>query len=487
MKKQLTALLLLLAIMPVLMLAACGGDPGSTPNADSDVTESAGETTVAESTRQPLNLPQADYNGYEFRVLEYELCNHIQYYDFDWSRDMGGELINDAVMKRNLIVEERYNCIITAKNDANVLTLARNSITAGSDDYDIMEPYINNAMSMSMDGLFLNFYDIPLIDMEADWWDQVIQKDLSLMNRIYVMTGDISIYDEELNYAVYFNKKVVEDYEIDDPYETVHNDNWTIDTMMTNGRLVSRDLDGDGKRTEFDSFGVLTDPGMLWLFFYTSGQSIAKLDAEGEPYFTAGTPRAAEVAEGLVKMFNETDTVLWAGKCSKTWTTLDQILMENRCLYRPGSIYDIIYYRNMDADFGILPYPKYDEKQDDYYHIIASHVCPGIAIPSTNTDTERTGLLLEALAYESRDTVTEAYYDVNLYTKLSRDNASGDMLDIIFATKCYDVARVFGWGNTDSIFSGLATSSQSFATQWAAREESSEAAKEITMEFFRGK
>ena len=85
---------------------------------------------------------------------------------------------------------------------------------------------------------------------------------------------------------------------------------------------------------------------------------------------------------------------------------------------------------------GILPNPKYDEAQEEYCHIISTNWCPCISVPVTITGDalERTTVLLEALFCYS-DGIVEAYYDVNLSTKLVRDEESADMFDIIFETK----------------------------------------------------
>lgn len=53
----------------------------------------------------------------------------------------------------------------------------------------------------------------------------------------------------------------------------------------------------------------------------------------------------------------------------------------------------------------------------------------------------RTGYITQALAYESLYTLTPAYYDQTLQNKVSRDEESARMLDLIFSSRTYD----FGW------------------------------------------
>ncbi len=479
------------AVMTVLMLlsflAACGGG-GSAPSgndaAQTDTgTGAAAEASQAAETRAALDLPASDFKGAKLRILEYARSNMFRYFDFEWSSDYEGDLVNEAVMKRNTMIEDRYNCSVTAENKDSIEKITKSNILAGTDDYDVYEPQISHAVSMSADSLFYDFYKMPHMALDKDWWDTVIQRDLALNHKIYVMTGDISIFDEEHNYAIYFNKDVAKNSGIESPYERVRQNKWTWDEMMKDSSVVSRDLNGDGVRDEHDFFGILTSDTQLGVLYYSAGQSITRLDENGKPYFTCGTERSFEVLDGLTKYLSDSDLILWASKCSKTWTTLNEILQEDRCLYRIGSVYNISGYREMKSDFGVLPYPKYDDRQEYYAHIISQY-CPVLTIPVTNKNLDFTGFLLEALAYESRETVTVAYYDVNLYTKMSRDNESGEMLDIIFATRMYDIGRLFSWGKVDSKITNLIASGQPFPSQWASVREQAEAEMAKTMEYF---
>ena len=176
-------------------------------------------------------------------------------------------------------------------------------------------------------------------------------------------------------------------------------------------------------------------------------------------------------------MLNESQT-------KGSWTGFDQMLITNRALFRAGSIYDMPFYRDMENDFGVLPYPKLKSEQDDYYHIIATQVCAGICVPVGGEDLARTGLLLEALASESRDTVTKAYYDINLYKKLTRDSESGEMLDIIFATKRYDLAKTFAWGGLEDVIRNGVKSGQNFTSLFAAAESRANAEMMQSYELF---
>lgn len=92
----------------------------------------------------------------------------------------------------------------------------------------------------------------------------------------------------------------------------------------------------------------------------------------------------------------------------------------------------------MDDDFGVIPAPKYDEKQDQYYANMANGE---LATLPRSYDPERidnVGTLLEAMSFYTQYNVIPVYKDVVLDLKVSRDADSAEMLDLVFAGVTYD-------------------------------------------------
>ena len=101
------------------------------------------------------------------------------------------------------------------------------------------------------------------------------------------------------------------------------------------------------------------------------------------------------------------------------------------------TFYYIPDLRNMEADFGILPYPKYSAAQENYYSRIEA--CDLTCVPVTNSDLEKTSVILEAMACVSAEKVIPEYYEVALKSKYSRDSESAYMLDLIFNNRVFDL------------------------------------------------
>ena len=119
---------------------------------------------------------------------------------------------------------------------------------------------------------------------------------------------------------------------------------------------------------------------------------------------------------------------------------------DGRLLFLLGTMNNVVSMREMETDFGILPTPKADDTQAEYYSYMNTWASSCAAIPVSCADTEKSSTLLEALAYLSREYYTPAYYDITLKGKTSRDEESVEMLDLIYERRTADLGNLFNIG-----------------------------------------
>ena len=126
--------------------------------------------------------------------------------------------------------------------------------------------------------------------------------------------------------------------------------------------------------------------------------------------------------------------------------------------------------RNMEADFGILPLPKYDEAQDTYYGRMEDGWV--YVIPNAPQDTELVGTIFEALSAESRNYVIPAFFDIALTNKYMRDTDSEEMLNMIFNNVLVDLGDTI-WYDTirAPIQSYVETLKGGYASKFASMEK----------------
>jgi hypothetical protein len=65
-------------------------------------------------------------------------------------------------------------------------------------------------------------------------------------------------------------------------------------------------------------------------------------------------------------------------------------------------------------------------------------------------DPEMSAAVMEALSYYGQKELLPAYYDITLVGKGIRDEQSEEMLDIIFATRFFDVGTYYQIGNLNT-------------------------------------
>jgi hypothetical protein len=124
-----------------------------------------------------------------------------------------------------------------------------------------------------------------------------------------------------------------------------------------------------------------------------------------------------------------------------------KMFSENRALFSWIRMRIVERLRAMETDFGILPLPKLDKEQSAYITRNNAWTGAGISIPVTASDTDRSGMILEDLAAESRYTLQPAYYEINLRGKFARDEESQEMLDIILSNTAYDLGAIYEFGD----------------------------------------
>lgn len=455
------------------------------------------ETTDAlseETTRIDPDLPARDFDGYVFRVLtKGDWDVHWKTKDI-YAEELNADPINDAVYNRNSKIGEMYNFSIQEiESFQDYQGAAQKSIVAGSDDYDMLAISLASLGTFSTNGYVMDLKNIPYIDLEKPWYDQNANSSLSIANKLFTTTGDMMIMDNDATWVLLFNKKLAEELKTGDLYEAVKNGTWTIDRLYECVKNASKDLDGNGTLDEFDQWGIEGESFNTFALCAGAGGRVISKDKDDMPYISINTPEYIAAFEKAIKINSRTgDICLYVSNYTSkyagldVWTyCMDKIFSDGRALFNFAGMNRVTLFRSMDTDFGILPVPKGSEEQQDYHCAVSCWCASSIMIPKTVTDTERTGIIIEALSAESLYTLKPAYYDIALKTKYSRDEQSSDMLDLIFASRLFDLGNIFDWGGVYTLPLNLTESgSSNFASTYAKLEKAANKAMQKTIEAY---
>jgi len=96
-------------------------------------------------------------------------------------------------------------------------------------------------------------------------------------------------------------------------------------------------------------------------------------DANDLPVLALNNDRTVSVLTKVIDFLADGDAQIKAddyyGKYKDVWTEINvNSFIEGRALYYISPIETVKFMRGMEANFGILPLPKYDEAQDKYFN-----------------------------------------------------------------------------------------------------------------------
>ena len=443
-KKTMIALLLCAMLIPTF--ASCGnGESAETTGSGSDTTAdttTAETETVPEETRAMHKVPELDFGGATFHTI-YPDWQGYKFYFF--AEEATGDAMNDAIYDRKILVEEYTNTKITEEDGGTIDNMegkVKKTVQAGEDVYQqALLHCISGVANLASGGFLYDYAALPHVDLSAEWWNQAATEQLRLGKKTFYAVSDYMI---PCPYVIVFNKDIVRDNEMESPYELVYSGEWTIDKYIAMAEAAVRDVDGDGKYTESDIFGMTSNESSKYIALMPAcDQFITEKGEDGRIRLAMNTEKTVSLVEKVYAMSSKDGVVYRPGNMDLI--TTDSMMMNGKVLFLMTAVSDIVNLRESEVDIGLLPYPKYDAAQESYL----SMDWGGLAgVPASIQDPEMVGSVIELLAYYSGETVIPAYYDVLLAGKLARDEDSTKMLDILFDTITYEIGgNYFGFSS----------------------------------------
>ncbi len=463
MKQRIFALLL--ALLLVLPAVGCAGTGGDTPTPSSVTAESVTQAPAGEDTQPPEetidplaqrraeadNLPEADFDGRDFVVLGSDDGG------FAWHitvEDQTGEGVNDAIYARNLAIEERFHAKIGYYGIADyrdVGPLIIQTVDSGDDSFSLVQYHVVASAANALEYCYLNWYDIPHIDFSRSWWSPSNAEDLTINGRCFLAMGDFALSTVGRTYVMIYDRDEAENYQLGNYfYDTVKEGRWTLDALGTVCRQVYTDKNGDGAANDGDYYGLGTDANSnLNTYFWSTGNMIFSRSGTGELEYDYLTEHLVNVYDKCWSLLHETAGV-WLGKGHR-----DGMLRfsEYGCLlcnaYLDGTI---IYLADFDHDYGVIPYPKYDEEQEEYRTMVdGNHEAMSVLISAQ--DLEFVGIMTEALCAESYKQVMPAFFDVCLKQRYASSPEDTEMMDLCVASRVFDFGYVYdNWRGAAFLF-----------------------------------
>lgn len=463
--KRLALFLALLLTIPAAV--SCGGGGENTQSTETAPAAVETEPAETEPTRYEADyLPDVSYDGYEYRIIEYE--------EYPLHREEAvGSVIDDAIYERNMLAEEKYDINITATQYpyakySEVGNLLKQAGRAQTDDYDLYFVVFADAYAGLSEGAVPPASALPYTDPTKPWYYHAINEGMNIDG---VMLMAYTAFDKNPGgKCLVFNQKILDDIGEEYPYAMVDEGTWTYDAFYTLIEKAAADLDGDGTVSDADRFGFITSTDDYTDFsYYGSGMKLMD--------FSGGKP-VINQNEQLFDMFLKSsgyleqdyvvlDVFKAYGMKTESQTKGVELFAAGHGLFIQSYISSLVRLGDMTDDYGLVPYPKWTVEQEQYYCGMDGS---RIAIPCTGSaDLERVCVIKEYLSVESLNINYPAYYEISLKNRYVRDQESIRMMEIVTNGTTYDMGCAL---NYDAVrgpwMTCLQTGNDAFASKVAA-------------------
>jgi len=438
--KKLSIAFLLLIILTSFLMTSCNNTADDTsPNAVR-VERPVEETAFSAREAEDDGLPEMNYDGAEFHILARDRD--------DFKEEIGVELkqseevVSNAIFNRNKEVEERFGVKLVATHVATPYNDIKKTVKAGLNTYDLYVDHVINACGIATDGVFYAIDELEYVNIEKPWYMKSATDAISVGGKSFFLAGDFCLSLYKFTYCMYYNKNMLAKYpDVENPHTVVKEGRWTIDYVNNLVKDFYFDLNGNGHSDPDDQFGFASDwHSAVVTYNYALDNPVMKMDNDGVPQLSYNTPKMANIVQKVYELFHENP-----GSFTGTWGATDAPRREGRVFLWNALFSSSAGLRDADFEFGIVPYPKYDEDQEEYYTMVdGAHSI--MAVPMT-ADAERASIIVEALNAESYKKVIPAYYETDLKIKGARgDEEAAEILDMISKGVKFDFGYVYNSG-----------------------------------------
>ena len=433
-------------------------EPPST-NAPSGTTEAA-VTEPAETAPQflPDELPaDLKFDGETCTVFCWESWDPSEFFVAEDS----GDIVDAAVYARNLAVEERLGIKLvwdqqprqeSAYGSALKDALAQQN-AAADNTYDAVACYGMRVASCAIGGQLINLRETQYIDFDKPWYYASATKAGTLhKGYTFFCAGDISYNALARMSGVFFNSDMIRDNNMEDPYEIVLAGKWTIDRMHDMIRDMYADLDGDGKRSDEDRYGIMIAGDQAQTLYYGTGSHFIEHDADDNPIISDDlySERTITIIDKYVALLGE--NAAYKNPTGDEPKNFD----EGRVLfyvYPLGHVSDPTL-RESEINYGFIPQPKVEES-DKEYHASVTNAITLFAIPLVVSSHDKSSALIECLSSEGYRRVTPVVFEQAYKVKYNYDSSARQtqIFDILRENAVFDLGKIF----SSELFGGIST------------------------------
>ena len=458
MKNILSLILAVLMLAGALALTSCADAGGDQTAAVTTAAEGPGNNTEPGETEPQFSTNKYDGDTFTVYARTKQSSYSAVYIVVD---EQDGDLVNDAAYKVCCNVADRFGVTLQLKEASDPSSSIKADCAGGDLDYDIVLDRRSGLANRAIEGSLQDFNALG-IDLSAPWWDANCVRDLTIKGKNFIMANSVSIAKVQGIRFFYFNKQMIQDYNLQDPYELYDKDEWILDTFLELVKGVSAPT-SDGSLGTYGLVLETGDSNGIYMHMLTgSGITYGKTDEDGAIVCTVGDQldKIDQFFEKVNTVFKDSSCVLTMDEAVKadtlgeasgiTTNKYDKsrgLWSYGHFLFTHTSIAPSSQFTEMVDDYGVMPNPKYDKNQENYAHKCDRHTLIWAIPNSKEVNMQKVSDVMDFWAYQAEKEVIPAYYDMTIKTKRVKEVKASEIIDVVRGSVRYELIDIFDVSN----------------------------------------
>jgi hypothetical protein len=343
-------------------------------------------------------------------------------------------------------MKDNYGVVVTGTLTTDYNSKAALALEAGEDLYDLYLLSPESFLPHAQKGYLLDLMKQKYINLEHDAWMDSINDQLIIGGKLFYTSNKFLLQDKIRAYILYYNRDIAKELNLGHFEDFVFANEWTIDKVIELAKKGTYEFDGQPGMSKYDKWGIgVAENYSFSQFALGAGFRMIERGPDGYLQLIGATDEMMKILDKVFSLVRNTD----AYYCDQHYGTpdynycADQMFYYGDLMIFGGGLCMVDYITEVsDFEFGFLPNPKYDEKQELY------HATPNLGngcllgVPSTVLDSEFATYALELISEKSVDTTYTAFVETKCKLQDAIDDDAAKCLDLIFNGMVYDLGFV---------------------------------------------
>lgn len=433
----------------------------------SDIVDSGSDGD--ESTYVPMAIKE-DFDGYVLTAL----TRSGTWESNDITAPVVGDVLSQATYMRNATLEKKYNFKIREDKTSGFGEVASIQGSSGQHQYDLWSFNLNEADNFAEQGYCYDLNSISGLNLEAPYYDQSLNKQGSFAGKLFFTVGDMTYLDNLVTTCIVVNHGMWDELKLNDKYgksiyKMVDDGEWTFEVFTTVVKDARYDLDGNGIYDITDRWGFNYVSTRLLSFNIGFGNEFLTKDID-DVHMLNNSQKQLDDVETIADVIGNRNPYVWFGGAYDG----SNAFKEERQLLDETWVRDLIHLVKSSIDYGIVPHPKANEDQEEYYNYITCYATNHITIPVTvakGDHLDTVANIIELTSYESKRVVSpqlESYiFDGRLYNHVE----DRGMLELIFKNRKYELCHLWSTGHIYTAVCNIAHSDYEVGSTFKGLED----------------